>query len=42
MKDWFQIPILLTLELVEVNANAIFLKCIAKYGGVLNEKLDSR
>jgi hypothetical protein len=47
MKDWHQFPILLTLEHVEANATiyniiAILLKCMAKYGQLLVEKLGSR
>jgi hypothetical protein len=47
MKYICQIPILLTLECVEMGATtnhiiAICLKCIAKYGGILNEKFGSR
>jgi hypothetical protein len=47
MKYTCQIPILFFLECMEMGATtnhiiAILLKCIAKYGGVLNEKFGSR
>jgi hypothetical protein len=47
MKYTCQIPILLSLECVEMGATtnhiiAILLKCIVKYGGVLNDKFGSR
>ncbi len=47
MKDWCQVPILLTLECVNVSANAnnittILLKCVIKYGEFSNEECGSR
>lgn len=47
MKDWYQFPILLTLEHVEPDATtcniiAILLKCMTTYGQLLVEKLGSR
>jgi hypothetical protein len=46
MKNWCQIPILLTLEHVRMDATrnntiAILLKCIAKYGKKLGEDFGS-
>jgi hypothetical protein len=47
MKHWRQIPILLSLERMEVSATTnnitiILLKCMVKYGGILCDELRSR
>jgi hypothetical protein len=39
MKNWCWIPILLTLEHVEVGVIVVFLKCIIKYEEILNKNL---
>jgi hypothetical protein len=46
MKNWRQIPIVLTLEHVQMDATrihiiAILLKCIVKYGNKLDEDFGS-
>jgi hypothetical protein len=47
MKNWKQVPILLTLEKVEMgaildNIKAIILNAMGKYGGLTNEAMASK
>jgi transposase-like protein len=47
MKHWHQIPILLSLEHMEVSATTnkitiILLKCMVKYGGILCDEIGLR